>query len=56
MYEIERTPLKFFMGNYSRVCAFISGDLIEDMKRMSDGHIKYLMFDIMAKKGSVLLK
>ena len=56
VYEIERTPLQFFMDNYARVSQFITRDLAEDMKSMSDGHIKYLMFDIMAKKGSVLLK
>lgn len=56
VWEVERTPVNLYLTNYARVSGYIQKDLVQDIKNMTDGHIKFHLFDIMAKKGSVLLK
>jgi len=56
VYEVQKTPLDFFLDKYERVCKFIQRDLVNQIYDTDEGHLKFFFFDIMSKKGSALIK
>jgi len=56
VFEIQKTPLDFYLTKYERVCKFIQRDLIKNIQKTDEGHLKFYFFDIMSKKGSALVK
>jgi hypothetical protein len=55
-HEIDKKPFKHYLQSFSKVHEYIRKDLVDEIEHMSDGHLKFQMFESMARKGSVLLK
>lgn len=56
VFEMQRTPLSHYMDNYSKVCKYVQQDLLQQISSTDCGHLKFIFFEIMSKKGSALLK
>lgn len=56
LFEVQKTPVEFYLTKYERVCKFVQRDLVNQIQRADESHLKFCFFDIMSKKGSALVK
>ncbi len=56
IFEVYKTPIVHYQKSYDRVCKFIRKELLQRIIEADEGHLKYLFFEMISKKGSALFK
>ena len=56
IFEIYKTPLSHYQKSYERACRFVKRELVPRVVEAQDGHLKYMLFDLISSKGSALFK
>ena len=56
IFEVYKTPITHYQKSYDRVCKFIRKELLQRIIEADEGHLKYLFFEMISKKGSALFK
>jgi hypothetical protein len=56
VFEIYKTPLSHYQNSFEKVCKYIKKELVNRIIETDEDHLKFMIFDSISKKGSVLFK
>ena len=56
MFEVCKTPITHYQKSYERVCRYISKELVGRIIDADEGYLKFLIFEMISKKGSAVFK
>ena len=56
IFEVYKTPIMHYQRSYDRVCKFVRKELVQRIVDADEGHMKFVLFDMISSKGAAVFK